>query len=397
MSKLLKTLTTLILALCVSVFFVACNDDDASDAGDATTGDLVYELVTGERTVNEGTENEITEEYEYYKITGYTVTSADAIKMANGDFSTVKGKREITIPATYKDKPVEEIGASAFADRIILTKVTFDAGNNIKTIGADAFSGCTNLESIENLPFVGKSADAVGEERMLGYVFGSSTTLTAVTEVSAKAYDELTTTDLKFKFPTSLKKITVSADKIPECAFYGMTMLEDVQFANAVTVGASAFYGCSKLVEVKMPSVEIVYDNAFAGCTALQRINFTDNTVLKFIGDGAFNGCTYLGYNYVTDAEATVKVVIPDTVTYLGSNAFKGCSLLKYVELGTGVADIKTGAFADCTELLKVSASNSELKVKVSAFAGCKKDNLKLYVAGVETSVSDLAFGEYVA
>ena len=383
MSKILKTLTTLILALCLSVFFVACDDGEGGDAGDATTGELVYELVTDE-------------ENEYYKITGYTVTSDDAIKMANGDFESVKGKREITIPATHEGKPVEEIGASAFADRIILTKVTFEDGNNIKTIGADAFSGCTNLEEIVNLPFIGKSEDAVGAERVLGHIFGSSTTLSGVTSVSAKAYDELTTTDLTFKFPNSLKKISVQSDIIPECAFYGMSMLKEVVFSSAKSVGKSAFSGCTQLVDVKMPSVEIIYDNAFSGCISLQRVDFTGNTVISHIGDGAFSGCSYLGYNYVTDEESVVKVVIPDTVTYLGYKAFSGCSLLKYVELGTGVIEIKTGAFANCSELIKVSAKSS-VGVQVSAFAGCNKNNLELYVGGVKTAISDLSFGEYNA
>ena len=109
MSKLFKLLTTLILALSLSVFFIACDKGgDSSDSGDATTGEFVYELETGE--------DEEGEEYEYYKITGYTVTSDDALKMAQGDFSTVTGKRDIVIPNEYEGKPVEEIAPAAFVE-----------------------------------------------------------------------------------------------------------------------------------------------------------------------------------------------------------------------------------------------------------------------------------------
>ena len=402
MSKLFKTLTTLMMVLCLSVFFVACDNDDTTDDGDATTGELVFELVTEERDTDDDGDKE---EYEFYKITGYTVTSEDAIKMAEGDFSTVSGKREITIPATHENLPVEEIGASAFADQVILKKITFAENNNIKTIGSDAFSGCVNLTEIVNLPFVGKSADAANEERVFGFVFGSSTTLSGVTDVTSKIYYEATSTDYTYKFPSGLKKLSIASRVIPECAFYGMTMLEEVELTYVPTanddgemeymvIGANAFYGCSKFDEIKLTNVEYIYDGAFGGCTALQRLDLGGNTVLKYIGDDAFSGCSYLGYNYVTDDEATIKIVLPDTVTYLGKNAFKSCSLLKYIELGSGITVIRTGAFAECTELVKVTAKATAVEVKDASFNSCKED-LEFTVNGVKVELSDLAYGKY--
>lgn len=381
MSKFLKTLITITLALCLSVVFIACdNDEDTQTDGDATTGEFVYELETGE--------DEDGEEYEYYKITGYTVTSDDALKMAQGDFSTVEGKREIVIENEYNGKPVEEIAAGAFADRIIITKISFKEDTNIKTIGAGAFSGCANLEEIENLPFVGKSVDAVGQERVLGFAFGSGSAVGGLVSVSAKAYNEESSTSLTFEFPEKLKKISVTSDRIPECAFFGMSMLEEVTFANATYIGASAFNGCVKLVDMDLSSVTFINASAFAGCTAIQRVKFADN--LTHIGASAFSGCYSLGWNNATDSEAVVTVKIPDSVTYLGSKAFSDCTLLKYIVLGSGITEIKTGTFANCTDLVKVTA-NDGITVQLSAFVGCAKDNLKLNGA----TPSDLAFGEY--
>lgn len=387
MSKLFKLLTTMILALSLSVFFIACDKGgETSDSGDATTGEFIYELATGE--------DDAGEEYEYYKITGYTVTSEDALKMANGDFSTVSGKRDIVIPNEYNGKSVEEIAPAAFADRIIIKSIKFELDTKIKTIGAGAFSGCANLEEIINLPFIGKSVDAAGEERVLGFVFGSGTAVAGLTDVTAKAYDELTTTDLTFKVPSNLKKITFVGEKVTECAFFGFNMLEEIVMDNATFVGASAFSGCVKLISVNLPAVTFINDNAFAGCSALQRVAF--GSALEFIGDGAFNGCSYLGYNYVTEDESAIKLVIPASVKYIGNNAFAGCALLKYVEIGAGVTEIKTGVFSGCSDLKKVTA-NSDIRIQISAFAGCNKD--KLYLNGkkfgdVDSLLGSFAFGE---
>ena len=376
MSKLLKTLTTIILALLLSTALIACDDPSDGD-GDAVTGEFVYELETGTKENGEGEE----EEYKFYKITGYTVTSEDALKMASGDFSSVTPEqRNIKIPATYKDYPVEEIASMAFSDQIILQSVDF-TGSNIKTIGVGAFSGCTSLTEIKNLPFIGASEDAVGEERVLGHLFGSASESDKNVAVTAKAYYEQEEAALTFKVPSSLKKVSTTAKVVPECAFYALTMLEEITFPNATEIGKGAFSGCSVLLSVNLKTVEYVYDGAFENCTALQVVDFDDNSVLKYIGDGAFAGCSRLGYNFVLSGEENLTVKLPDSVEYLGVNAFKGCVALKYIVLGANVADVKTGAFADCTELVKVTVKNDAIIFRASAFANLDEETVKIYKA----------------
>lgn len=393
MSKFLRTLTTLILALTISVFFVACDDNETSGGEEVKTGEFVYELATGTREVEDGEE-----EYDYYKITGYTVNSEDALKMGKGDFSSVTDEmRNIVIPNEYEGLPVEEIEATAFADMPIVKSVTFKEDTNIKTIGLGAFSGCYCLEEIINLPFIGKSADAVNNERVFAHIFGSSTTLTAgIVDITAKVWDEEQNPATTFKVPFALKKVTVLSNNVTECAFYGLTMLETVEVKNATSVGKSAFNGCTKLISIELPKVEKLFDNAFAGCTSLQKVDFSENTCLTYVGDGAFSGCTYLGYNYVSDKESDLIVKLPSTVSYVGANAFKDCTQLKYVELGAGVTALETGTFSGCTELKKVYLKNV-VDFKTSSFAGLKRDNITFYLNGAEAHfvISDLAFGEF--
>lgn len=393
MSKFLKTLTTLILALTISVFFVACDDGETGGSEEVTTGELVYEIATGTREVDDGEE-----EYDYYKITGYTVNSEDALKMARGDFSSVTSEmRNIVIPNEYQGLPVEEIEATAFADMPIVQSVTFMEDSNIKTIGLGAFSGCYCLEEIINLPFIGKSADSAGSERILAHIFGSSTTITdGIVDVTSKVNDEEESAGTNFKVPASLSKVTVVADKVPECAFYGLTMLKTVEVKNATQIGKSAFNGCTKLISIALPKVESIYDNAFAGCIALQKVDFSENNVLTLVGDGAFSGCTYLGYNYVSDREEDLIVKLPSTVNYIGVNAFKECSLLKYIELGAGVSVLRTGTFAGCTELKKVYTKSS-MEFMTASFDGLKRENITFYLNGDEIhyELSQLVFGEF--
>ena len=388
MSKLIKTLTTVILALLLSTVFIACDGDGNDGDGATVTGEFVYQLETGEK--------EDGEEYEYYKITGYTVTSEDSLKMAEGDFSSfTDAQRKIKIPKTYKNLPVEEIASMAFADQVILTSVDFSE-SQIKKIGVGAFSGCTSLEEIKNLPFIGASVDAVGEERVLGHLFGSASTSDKNTSVMAKVYYEVEEADTSFNVPTSLKKVSTTATEIPECAFYGLTMIEEVVYANAIEIGKGAFSGCSVLLKADLSSVEYIYDGAYENCTALQRINVNDNAVLKHVGDGAFMGCSRLGYDFVVSSEDKLTIVLPDTVTYLGANAFNGCATLKYVVLGSNIKEIKSGAFSGCFELTKVVIKNDGAVVRACAFSEVDDEVVKIYKADGETEIklNNEAFGK---
>lgn len=395
MSKLLKTLTTIILALLLSTALIACDDTGDGD-GDAVTGEFVYELETGTREKEGGEEGE-TEEYEYYKITGYTVTSEDALKMAAGDFSSVTAtQRNIKIPATYNGRDVEEIASMAFSDQVILQTVDF-TDSKIKTIGVGAFSGCTSLTEIKNLPFIGAQEDAVGGERVLGHLFGSASTSDKNTAITAKAYYEEEEASLTFNVPSSLKKVSTTATVVPECAFYALTMLEEVTFPNATEIGKGAFSGCSVLLSVNVKTVEYIYDGAFENCTALQVVDFKDNAVMKYIGDGAFAGCSRLGYNFVLSGEDNLTVTLPDSVEYLGAKAFSGCSALKYIVVGSKVADIKTGTFADCTELVKVTVKNDAVIFRASAFSNLDEETLKIYKANGDefTGLASEVFGKF--
>lgn len=418
MKKILLYVVAVILSFSTIAFVVGCDKDDSGDAS-AVTGNFKYEIVTEERDSTtpklDESGNELLDEfnnvvyekedYKFYKITGYTVSSDDATKIANGDFSGLT--REITIPTDYtgldgatEDLPVEEIGVSAFANQLIFTKVT--VGDNIKKIGEGAFSGCLNLKTLE-LPFVGKSADAVNEERLFGFVFGTSSTdgTGTTTSITGKPHQRVDASgevisseeDISYYVPTALEKVVLrNVTEISECAFYGMTTLKEVVLPNTLTeIANHAFYGCNSLLTVKIPAaVTTIGDYAFSTATSLYDVEFANDSVLENIGAHAFDGCSLLKSSYVND---DVPLKLPSTVTTIGENAFASCTSIKTVDFSnlTSLKTIETSAFSGCTSLIQVKFGvnvGEKLVIRNGAFSGCTlltKDGL--YVNGANTGI----------
>ncbi|MBR6737286.1 MAG: leucine-rich repeat domain-containing protein [Clostridia bacterium] len=377
MSKLLKTLLVALLSFSLVFTIAGCNNDDDGDT--TQTGELVYKLITGD------------DGDQYYAVTGYTVSSDDAVKMATGDFSSfTKAQREITILETYNGKPVKEISAAAFADQVILKKVTVPA--SVETIGEGAFSGCTNLEEL-TLPFVGKKADAVNGERVLGYIFGASSTGDGNVQITAKIQKEESEAATTFYVPASLKTLTVTGSRVPECAFYGLTMLQNVSIPNATYIGAYAFYGCSLIYEINVASVVAIYDHAFELCTSLQKVAFGDTPSLEYVGDYAFAGCSRLGLNYASNDKALITLTLPATVNYLGEYAFSDCVELKYVDISsTLITTIYGGTFSACESLQEVKV-NANIEVKAGAFTESPKMDASKLIGVDLTKIENGAFG----
>ena len=142
MKNLLLKIAALMLAVSLSLVAFGCGDTNTDDTVQ-TTGDYKYRIATGTRDVLDENgevvldeDGEATQEtYKYYIITGYQVSSEDALKMASGDFSTVEKFRTIEIPKTGKDLgedneyPVEEIEAGAFTNCMNLTSILVAEGH----------------------------------------------------------------------------------------------------------------------------------------------------------------------------------------------------------------------------------------------------------------------------
>ena len=102
-----------------------------------------------------------------------------------------------------------------------------------------------------------------------------------------------------------------SVEMIDESAFFAASQLASVTFHDGLkTIGKSAFYNTA-LTSIEIPAtVDSIAATAFLFCRKLTSVTINEGS-LKYIGDGAFNGCTLLE-----------SITLPSTVEYIGLEAF---------------------------------------------------------------------------
>ena len=241
-----------------------------------------------------------------------TVTIADGAKITLGAraFKGAANLESITIGAKVKS-----IGANAFEGCSKLSGVTFNActltgGDLPQTIDANAFKGCTSLKVLD--------------------LSGSAVT----------AIHNLFTTD----FATPLKNTT----------------LEKVIFpATAWTTDASAFANCAALKDVEFSpkaglAEQTFGDRTFEGCI-IENLDLT-NTTVKTIPSNLVRSDDHVNYNLKLK---TVKM--PASLTTIQTTAFFNCTVLESVDFTTNncaaLATIGNFAFGTTPSLTSLDFS----------------------------------------
>lgn len=161
----------------------------------------------------------------------------------------------VTIAATFNEKPVKYINDSAFKDKKKLEKVVIEDG--ILTIGNSAFQNCTALKSV-TLPDTLKN---LGESAFEG---------------------------------SGIRSITIpgSVTSIGKCAFAGCEYLQSVTFKSGIkSIGDRMFYSCDSLTSVIIPDGVIsIKEYAFSFCDSLSTVSIPtsvtsiDNHVFGYCG-----------------------------------------------------------------------------------------------------------------
>jgi len=200
----------------------------------------------------------------------------------------VSGKRmkgSVVVPAEIKGKTVKGIANRGFCAEYNNSAITsIELPESIRTIGYNAFEGCTNLERIV-IP--------EGVEIIERCAFRGCTSLVEVV------------------LPQTLKKIDSSA-------FGNCTSLKEIEIPNGVQE-LDGFDGCSSLVKVVIPEgVKKIENNAFEDCTSLVEISLPKS--VSEIGDYAFEDCKNL-----------ISITISNVYCEIGNKVFDYCSKLKYI------------------------------------------------------------------
>jgi len=320
---------------------------------------------------------------------------------AAATFQNLTNVTSVSIPATFT-----EIPANAFMGCTNISSITFAAGSQVRTIGANAF-GTTRITNFDFSPCV-KLAELVDETfvepgqnnsfittitlpsqpyfKHINGAFKNLTNLatlnglenTYVTEIIDNAF---TGTKLKsISLPATVKYIASNA--LGGTTVESLTInVRDLEYLGGGSVGASPAYAWTPTAaatnlfaaatNATLKSLSLtgtlkgqISANAFLGCTGLQTATglsgALDLTTVTFgskatIEGSAFEGCT--GITSLTIGD----IANNETGTYtIQADAFKGCTGLTTVNIGniSTANAIEDGAFAGCTNLATVILSN---------------------------------------
>ena len=322
------------------------------------------------------------------QVTEYIIGD-DVTSIGSEAFWGCSGLTSITIPNS-----VTSIGGSAFYKCTGLTSVTI--GNSVTSIGNYAFYLCSGLTSVT----IGNSVTSIGYQAFYGCSGLTSVTLNSNAIVS-KNYSK--DSNLKTIFGGQVTEYIIGDDvtSIGESAFSGCSGLTgELIIPNSVTsIGSSAFQNCSSLTSVTLNSNAIVSKN-YSGNSNLKTIfggqvtEYILGESVTSIGNAAFYGCSGLTSltipNSVTSiadkafegCSSLTSVTIPNSVTSIGSSAFEDCSgLTGELIIPNSITSIGNYAFYDCTSLTSVTIGNSVTSIGNYAFRNCSNITIVVWNA----------------
>ena len=271
-------------------------------------------------------------------------------------------------------------GYSPFYNNKSLTKVTI--GDNVTSIGSNAFSGCSSLASIT----IPNSVTTIGNDAFNGCSSLASLTLgNGVTSIGDCAFNgcvglkELIITD-------SQNALTLGSSDphsgygpifngyVRKGLFYGL-QLETLYLGRNLTQKDVSdypvlhFWDCTKLKMVEFGNyVTEISHGSFYGCSSLTSVTIAEGSKLTSIGGYAFRDCSSLA-----------SITIPEGVTTIGNNTFRNCSSLASVAIAedSKLTSIGSEAFMDCSSLASITIPEGVTSIGNNAFLGIKELILK--------------------
>ena len=253
-------------------------------------------------------------------------------------------------------------------------------GKNTQSIGAYAFYGCEELQSITNWdnvkyisPYAFKGCVKLGKISLPTYLktinnnafencaemYINTNIPDTVTTIGSYAFSGCT----NFKYTDGELRLK-NISHINASAFYGCSSLNEVYINDEITnIDRSAFEGCTSLSIINLPSsLTNIESSAFKGCTKLENVRFGESTKLKVLSDSIFDGCTSLS-----------SINLPSSLTNIGNSAFNGCrnlwgSIQQSISLPDSITNIGHHAFYGCDSITTISLPSSLKKIGTQCF-----------------------------
>ncbi|MCR5623956.1 MAG: leucine-rich repeat domain-containing protein [Lachnospiraceae bacterium] len=228
-----------------------------------------------------------------------------------------------------------------------------DLPATVKTIGAYAFSGCVNMDTVN---FSGSTLDSVGTGAFQG---------------NGNLH--------KISIPEGVTTIEAST-------FEGCQNLNTIHLPETLTtISDNAFSNCNNIHEMNIPaSVTYISPSAFANVTNTDGIDTSANPYASVLLGKATSVCepgtrfavgkyTYKVLTANASGGSVMLMGYKDAKTKKAQNprTLKVVSKVKYLNCDFNVVSIKSGAFKGCKKLKKIVITNQKT-IGAKAFYGCK-------------------------
>ena len=257
-------------------------------------------------------------------------------------------------------------------------------GNNVTTIGDNAFDHCSNLTSIT----ISNSVTYIG------MAFNYCTNLSSITIPSGVTF----IADYAFEGCSSLTNFNVPNDNTAFLAQNGILFNKNItklicypagktgssyNIPSSVTVIGNGAFSGSSLTTITIPNgITTIGGWGFSNCEHLTSITIPDN--VNNIGTLAFMRCLSLASINVTNSNTTFasqdgvlfskdkttlicypggntgSYAIPANVNHISDHAFYWCKDLSSITIPSSVTIIDHNAFLQCTSLVDVYYSGTE-------------------------------------
>ncbi len=222
-------------------------------------------------------------------------------------------------------------------------------GDNVTSIGGNAFDGCRHLGQIE----FGNSVTTIGDHAFRNCM--------SCPEMSHDSHYNPSPVIL----PNTLTAIGTGA-------FEGCSHLPEITLSENMTeLPEYAFAYCSNLYSIgNLDSIETASKTAFIGCSSLEDFGDLYGSKDWEFEDGIFYNSDH---TEVMSALPNIsEAIIPEGVTRIHDEAFADCVGLTYVEFPESLEVIGARAFANCTELREYYIYPTSLReIGTRAFENC--------------------------
>ena len=263
---------------------------------------------------------------------------------------------------------IVEIAADAYKGNTAITSIEITSW--VTEIGANAFEGCTNLETVDNLDGDKSQIRNIGAGAFKDCIslrtvsfFGIESN---VWTIGANAFENCTSLDLDYGLaPGQGGRLSKSLNTLGDEAFKGSGVTKVILADSSPSIGVGVFENCVYLTSATLSSNPSVQERMFKN-SGLTSIDFPGG-MFGSIGKSAFEGCTSLvTATFPTTAGGT-------TIQSIGDSAFKDCTALEVLQLSPYIEKIGANAFENCTSLEMVEFGDRPNLTEIgeAAFRGC--------------------------